>query len=171
MKAKTLTVLVIVVLALAAAYAGFGAYRISSSDAAADQAWEAVEAAYAARHRFMAELEAALGSAMPEADASYVEELAAARARYASAETPDARALAAGDVEAAYTALLLAVENHPSVRALRPVQALVASIAGTEADASAARTAYNAAVREYNKRSGRLPGYEPRSYFQSADGI
>ena len=145
--------------------------RVSSANQAVMEAWQAMEKAYEARQVLLYELLSELdGSLLPE-DAFYLNDMRASLSEYNQSDSHDVRVRSAGEAESIYTSLLFMIEENRVLRADRDIQRLVSAIAQTEANVSQARSAYNNAVRDYNRISEGIRGREAKIYFYSADGI
>ena len=106
-----------------------------------------------------------------------MEEIAAARTKYAGAEAlPDK--LAANDaLSAALGRLLVIVENYPDLKSNQTFIRLMDELSGTENRIAVARKRYNDAVKEYNAAIRRFPGnliarfmgFEAAQYFEAPE--
>src|SRR3989338_7842727 len=84
-------------------------------------------------------------------------DIAEARTRYASAKTPNDKALAASQVESAFARLLVVMENYPQLKSSENVRDLMTQLEGTENRISVERTRFNDMVRDYNVSIKRFP--------------
>lgn len=83
--------------------------------------------------------------------------IAEARTRYSGAQTPDARAQAATQVESALGRLLVISENYPVLQSSQSFRDLTTSLEGTENRISVERMKYNDLVRVYNSNLKTFP--------------
>lgn len=83
--------------------------------------------------------------------------IAEARTRYSGAQTVDAKAQAAGQIESALARLLVIVENYPDLKSDTAVLGLMDELAGTENRISVERKRFNDLVRDYNTTIKRFP--------------
>lgn len=103
--------------------------------------------------------------------------LAEARAKYAGATTPDAKASAAGQVESSLARLLVVVENYPELKSSQSFRDLTVALEGTENRIAVERMKYNELVRNLNASVKRFPnsilasifGVGERTYFEVAE--
>ena len=103
--------------------------------------------------------------------------IADARTKYAGAQSPDAKAQAAGQVETALGRLLVIAENYPTLQSSQAYRDLIVSLEGTENRISVERKNYNDLVRNLNTSVKRFPssvvaslfGVKERAYFEVAD--
>jgi len=108
---------------------------------------------------------------------SIMEDIAAARTKYAGAQgLPDK--LAANDaLSAALGRLLVIVENYPDLKSNQTFTHLMDELAGTENRIAVARKRYNDSVKEYNAAIRRFPGnmiarffnFKERAYFEAPE--
>ncbi|MDZ4229324.1 MAG: LemA family protein [Patescibacteria group bacterium] len=104
-------------------------------------------------------------------------QIAEARTRYSGAQTVDAKAQAATEVESALGRLLVIVENYPQLQSNRAVQGLMDELAGTENRISVERKRFNDLVRVYNTTVKRFPtnlianmfNFQARAYFEAVE--
>lgn len=144
---------------------------------AVDTQWAQVETQYQRRFDLIPNLVNATQGVLTQ-EQEVFGELARARSNYAGAQTPDAQAEAAGQVESALSRLLVIVENYPELRSNQTVQNLMDELAGTENRVAVERRRYNEEVRDYNVYIARFPtnipaslfGYEQRNFFEAASG-
>lgn len=105
-------------------------------------------------------------------------DLAAARAQYSGAATPEQRLQAAGQYESALSRLLVVVENYPDLKSNETVQNLMVQLEGTENRIKVERDNYSDAVTQYNTAIQRFPrnivanmfGFDKRDVYQAATG-
>jgi LemA protein len=174
MKKSWIIIAIVVVLALW----GFGSYNsLVSTNEKVDNQWAQVETQYQRRFDLIPNLvETVKGIA--EQEQTVFKDLADARARYAGAQSPEARAEAANQVEGALGRLLVVVENYPQLRSQENFLALQSQLEGTENRISIERKRYNDVVTTYNTKVKRFPtnifasifGFDPRTYFEAATG-
>jgi len=104
-------------------------------------------------------------------------QIAEARTRYSGAQTVDAKAEAATQVESALGRLLVIVENYPQLQSNKAVQSLMDELAGTENRISVERKRFNEQVLDYNTMVKRFPtnlmanlfNFHARAYFEAVD--
>jgi LemA protein len=104
-------------------------------------------------------------------------DLAAARANYSGANTTNAKAEAASQLEGALSRLLVVMENYPELRSSEAVQTLMVQLEGTENRISVERNRYNDSVKSYNVMTKRFPlnlvanlfNYQEKAYFQVSE--
>jgi len=104
-------------------------------------------------------------------------QIAEARTRYSGAQTVDAKAEAATQVESALARLLVIVENYPQLQSNKAVQSLMDELAGTENRISVERKRFNDQVRDYNTTVKRFPtnlmanmfNFDERAYFEAVE--
>ncbi len=83
--------------------------------------------------------------------------IAEARTRYSGAQSPDARAQAATQVESALGRLLVISENYPVLQSSQAFRELNVSLEGRENRISVERMKYNELVRSYNSEIKTFP--------------
>lgn len=139
--------------------------------------WAQVESQYQRRYDLIPNLVASVQGAMKQEQTVFAA-LAEARAHYAGAATPDAKAQAAGQVEGALARLLVVMENYPQLKSMDAVQGLMAELSGTENRVAVERMRYNDLVRDYNVSVKTFPGslvsgmfgFAPRTMFEAQAG-
>ncbi len=144
---------------------------------AVDNQWAQVETQYQRRFDLIPNLVESVKGIMQQ-EQSVFNALAEARTRYSGAQTVDAKAAAAGQVETALGRLLAVVENYPQLKSSENVQTLMAQLEGTENRVSVERKRYNDNVRDMNVAVKRFPtnllagmfGFGERTYFESVSG-
>jgi len=174
---KKTTLIVVAVIVIILGYVGITYNKLVTARTAADAQWAQVETQYQRRFDLIPNLVNAVKGIMKQETAVFGA-IADARTRYAGATTPDAKALAAGEVESSFARLLVVMENYPTLQSAANVQTLQAQIEGTENRVSVERTRYNESVGSYNLTVSRFPsslvagitGFSPRSYFKAAAG-
>lgn len=105
-------------------------------------------------------------------------DIAAARSRLLSAQTPEDKAAANDQISGALGRLLALSENYPNLKADQNFKSLQYELAGTENRINVARTDYNQAVFDYNTTLqrfptvliGRLLGFQRAEEFKAAEG-
>jgi LemA protein len=105
-------------------------------------------------------------------------DVAAARSRLLSAQTPEDKAAANDQLTGALGRLLALSENYPNLKADGQFQNLQFELAGTENRINVARTDYNQAVFDYNTTLQRFPtvviarllGFQRADEFKAAEG-
>jgi len=105
-------------------------------------------------------------------------DVAAARSRLLSAQTPEDKAAANDQLTGALGRLLALSENYPNLKADGQFQNLQFELAGTENRINVARTDYNQAVFDYNTTIQRFPtlviarllGFQRADEFKAAEG-
>ena len=141
-----------------------------------DSQWAQVETQYQRRFDLIPNLENSTKGIF-EQEKDVFGALAEARTRYAGAQTPNDRALAASGVESALGRLLVVVENYPELRSSEAVTTLMAQLEGTENRIAVERKRYNDNVRDYNLVVKRFPksmvasmfGFGEREYFEISE--
>lgn len=158
-------------------YAGSVYNGLVRSNEGVDAQWAQVESQYQRRFDLIPNLVASVQGVMKQ-EQKVFGDLAAARANYAGAQSADAKAAAAGQVESAFGRLLAVMENYPQLKSADTVQSLMAELAGTENRISVERMRYNETVRDYNVSVKTFPrsvlaglfGFHPRTMFEAAAG-
>jgi LemA protein len=105
-------------------------------------------------------------------------DIAAARSRLLSAQTPEDKAGANDQLSGALGRLLALSENYPNLKADQNFKSLQYELAGTENRINVARTDYNQAVFDYNTTLQRFPtvliarllGFQRAEEFKAAEG-
>jgi LemA protein len=105
-------------------------------------------------------------------------DIAAARSRLLSAQTPEDKASANDQLSGALGRLLALSENYPNLKADEQFKTLQYELAGTENRINVARTDYNQAVFDYNTTLQRFPtvviarllGFQRAEEFKAAEG-
>ena len=105
-------------------------------------------------------------------------DVAAARSRMLSAQTPEDKAAANDQLSGALGRLMMLVENYPNLKADEQFKNLQFELAGTENRINVARIDYNQAVFDYNTTLqrfptlliGRLLGFQRADEFKAAEG-
>lgn len=167
-----LAVLVVALLYIGGVYNGF----VKSNEGVTAQ-WAQVESQYQRRFDLIPNLVESVKGVMKQ-EQEVFGKLAEARASYAGAQSADAKATAAGQVESAFGRLLAIMENYPQLKSSENVQTLMSEIAGTENRVSVERMRYNEMVRDYNvgvktfprALVARLFGFDVRTMFEAVVG-
>lgn len=105
-----------------------------------------------------------------------LDNLAAARAQYTGARSPDEKMKASGAMEGALARLLVVVENYPNLKANESFAKLIDELSGTENRITVERMRYNEAVKTYNTAIRVFPGrifagifnFGPKEFFEAA---
>jgi LemA protein len=103
--------------------------------------------------------------------------IADARTRYAGAQTVDAKAKAAGEVESALARLLVIAENYPQLKSSDSFRDLTVELEGAENRIAVERMKYNDLVKNLNASVKTFPssilasifGVKERAYFEVTD--
>ncbi|MFZ4631771.1 MAG: LemA family protein [Patescibacteria group bacterium] len=140
-----------------------------------DQQWAQVEVQYQRRFDLIPNLVGAVKGAMGQ-EQKVFGDLAAARQNYSGANTTNAKAEAASQVEGALSRLLVIMENYPQLKSIDTVNTLMAQLEGTENRISVERSRFNEEARNYNILVKRFPmslmasifNYSQKAYFQVA---
>jgi LemA protein len=140
---------------------------------AADRTWAAIDVHLRERHALVPALVAAV-QAETAGEAQALARLSEARERALAASTPWERADAERRLVAGIAAVGLLAERHHGLGAAPAFVDLQARLAAIEDAIQAARRIYNADVRLYHGRRGRLPGallrrlgeFDERPYFE-----
>lgn len=144
---------------------------------AIDGQWKQVEVQYQRRFDLIPNLVEATKGLMKQEQAVF-DGIAAARASYAGAQTPDQKVAAANQTETALGRLLAIVENYPDLKSDQTVLRLQDELAGTENRVAVERMRYDQLVQSYNTSISTLPGnlfagvfgFKQRAYFNSTPG-
>ncbi len=137
--------------------------------------WAQVEVQYQRRFDLIPNLVEAVKGAMSQ-EQKVFGDLAAARANYAGANTVNAKAEAATQVESSLSRLLAVMENYPQLKSIDTVQTLMAQLEGTENRVSVERGRYNEEVKAYSVLIKQFPmnilaprfNFTEKAYFQVA---
>jgi LemA protein len=143
----------------------------------ADAQWAQVESVYQRRLDLIPNLEASVKGDFAQ-EKTIFGDIDKARTQYAGAQTPDAKAAAASNVESSLGRLLAVVENYPTLASSGLVSGLMTELEGTENRISVERMKYNDMIRIYNTKVMTFPtnllaglfGQHARAYFQAATG-
>lgn len=175
MKKGLLIVIAVIAVLLLWGFSGYN--KVVTLNENADAQWAKVEAQYQRRFDLIPNLVSSTKAVLTQ-EQTVFGDIAAARANYAGAATPDQKAAAATQVEGALGRLLVIMENYPQLTSSATVRDLMTELEGTENRVSVERTRFNDEVRAYNVAVKRFPtmilaaltGYHQRAYFQAASG-
>jgi len=167
-------VLVVIIVALSL----MGIYNsLVTKSQAIDAQWAQVETQYQRRYDLIPNLVNSVKGMMKQ-EQTVFQAIADARTKYGGAQTVDAKAQAAGEVETALGRLIAVMENYPDLKSSQTVISLMDELAGTENRISVERRRYNDLVRDYNTQIKTFPtnmlagmfGFSEKAYFQSVSG-
>lgn len=170
-------VIIGIVLLLAALW-GFAKYNtLVKGNIAVDTQWAQVESQYQRRFDLIPNLVNSVKGAMNQ-EQEVFDSIAQARTQYAGAQTPDAKAAAATQLEGSLARLLVVMENYPQLNSINAVQSLMAELSGTENRVAVERMRYNEVVAAYNANVKTFPGnlvasmfgFGPRTLFEAKEG-
>ncbi len=157
---------------------GFGAYNslVRANEGITGQ-WAQVETQYQRRFDLIPNLVESVKGIMKQEQAVFTA-IADARTRYSGAQTIDAKAKAAGEVESALGRLLVITENYPQLKSSENVTTLMSQLEGTENRITVERKRFNDLVQTYNVKVKTLPssiiasltGFSEHSYFDAVEG-
>lgn len=168
----------IIILALAVLLVGWfwmSYNKLVTANEQVDNQWAQVEVQYQRRFDLIPNLVESVKGAMGQ-EQKVFGDLAAARANYSGANSVNAKAEAATQVEGALSRLLVVMENYPQLKSIETVQTLMAQLEGTENRVSVERNRFNEEVKAYNLLTKRFPmnlmasmfNYAEKAYFQVA---
>jgi LemA protein len=169
---------VLVIIAVLVVLYGWAKYNsLVKANIAADTQWAQVESQYQRRFDLIPNLVNSVKGAMKQEQAVF-DAIAQARTQYAGAQTPDAKAAAASQVETSLGRLLVVMENYPQLKSVDTVQSLIAELSGTENRIAVERMRYNEIVSNYNMNVQTFPGslvaklfgFHTRALFQAQEG-
>lgn len=171
---KTL-IIILAVIILVVAWFWMSYNKLVTANEKVDNQWAQVETQYQRRFDLIPNLVSSVKGAMGQ-EQKVFGDLAAARANYSGANTVNAKAEAATQVEGALGRLLVVMENYPELKSVETVQNLMIQIEGTENRISVERGRFNDEVRSYNIMTKRFPmnfvssiyNYSEKAYFQVA---
>jgi LemA protein len=163
----------LVILVSVALWALFSWRGLIAARDAVDATWAAIDAQLLRRHELLPALVTAVAAETADGNAT-IAQITAARRQAEAATTPFERADAERRLVAAITALGTLAEGHPTLGATAEFVDLQTRLADVEDEILAARRIYNADVRLYLTRRGRLPGsvlrrlgdFAERPYFE-----
>jgi LemA protein len=144
---------------------------------AIDGQWKQVEVQYQRRFDLIPNLVESVKGLMQQ-EQKVFGDIAAARANYAGAQTPEEKVKAANQVEGSLGRLLAIFENYPQIKSDQAVLSLMDELSGTENRVAVERRRYNELVQSYNTSISVLPGklfagvfgFSPKTYFESTPG-
>ncbi len=168
-------VLGVVVLAIIYVWSSYNS--LVSLNEGADAQWAKVETQYQRRLDLIPNLVNSVKGVLTQ-EQKVFGDIAAARAQYSGATTPNDKALAANQIESSLGRLIAIVESYPTLQSSSNVRDLMTSLEGTENRVSVERTRYNDFIRDYNLSIKRFPssvsalifGFKERAYFEAAKG-
>jgi LemA protein len=172
------TIAVVVAIVVVVALWGFSGYNsLVTLNENIDAQWAKVETQYQRRFDLIPNLVNSVKAVLTQ-EQTVFSDLAEARANYAGAATPDAKAAAASQVETSLGRLIAVVEAYPTLASSGNVRDLMTQLEGTENRVSVERTRFNDEVRAYNTAVKRFPrnvlaaltGFGTRAYFEAAPG-
>ena len=177
MKALVLIGVLVVILAIVGGVLGGTYNSLVKKSTTIDAQWAQVETQYQRRYDLIPNLVNSVKGYMTQ-EKTIFDNLAAARTKYGSASTTDAKAVAGGELETALSRLLVVMENYPVLRSVEVITSLMDELAGTENRISVERGRYNTAVRDYNTAIKTFPGnmmagmfgFTQHEYFTSVSG-
>lgn len=150
--------------------------QIIELDNDVEAAWAQVENQLQRRYELIPNLvETVKGFATQEKE--IFTNIANARARIGSSQTPEQRIEAEQEMSGFLSRLLMIVENYPQLKSDASFLNLQAQLEGTENRIAVERQRYNEKVQAYNLYIRRVPGrfyasiagYEPRPFFEAAE--
>ena len=172
-----LAVLVVIVLALFGQYVGVR-NQLVAKDQAVKAAWSQVDIVLQRRADLIPNLvETVKGYAQQEV--TVFGDIANARARLLSAQTPSDKIAANGQLDGALGRLLAISENYPQLKSNENFMRLQDELAGTENRIAVERKRYNDALQDYNTYVLQFPaslfagfaGFKQNpAYFQASEG-
>lgn len=144
---------------------------------AIDGQWKQVEVQYQRRFDLIPNLVESVKGLMQQ-EQKIFGDIAAARANYAGAKTPEQRVQAANQVESSLGRLLAIFENYPQIKSDQAVLKLMDELAGTENRVAIERRRYNELVQAYNTSIATFPGklfagifgFSQKPYFNATTG-
>lgn len=144
-----------------------------SQDESIKQAWKEVENQMQRRFDLIPNLVNTVKGYATHEKAVF-DDIAAARAKMAGAQTPEDKMAASNNLGAALGRLLLVVENYPNLKANETFIQLMDELAGTENRLAVARGRYNQLVQTFNAKIRRVPtnmianmfGFKAATYFE-----
>ncbi len=173
---KSFIALLIVILLIGGYFWSFYNGLVKQSQAI-DGQWAQVENQFQRRFDLIPNLVASVQGAMSQ-EQKVFSDITEARTKYSGAQTIDAKAAAAGEVESALSRLLVIMENYPQLKSIDTVQTLMAQLEGTENRVAVERGRFNELTRDYNTRVTQLPGkfiapmfgFSAKAYFEATSG-
>lgn len=178
MKKKTIIWIIVGVIILLVAWLWSSYNRLVTMNEQVDGQWAQVEVQYQRRFDLIPNLVEAVKGSMGQEERIFGD-LAAARQNYAGANTTNAKAEAASQVESAFGRLLAIMENYPELESIERVETLMVQIEGTENRVSVERVRFNEMVKSYNIVIKRFPmkvlatnfNYSEKAYFEVAAAV
>jgi len=175
MKKTLIIILAVVILIVGWFWISYN--KLVTANELVDNQWAQVEVQYQRRFDLIPNLVSSVQGAMGQ-EQKVFGDLAAARASYSGANTVNAKAEAATQVESALSRLLVIMENYPQLKSIETVQTLMVQLEGTENRVSVERNRFNEEVRTFNILTKRFPmnlmasmfNYSEKAYFQVAPG-
>ncbi len=170
-------IIILVVLGLLVLW-GFSGYNgFVTLNEKADSQWSVVETQYQRRLDLVPNLVNSVKGILNQ-EQEIFGKIADARTAYGSATTPNAKAIAASQIESSLSRLLVIMENYPQLNSSQNVKDLMTQLEGTENRISVERTRFNEIVRDYNIGIKRFPsnilatvtGFSERAYFEAVSG-
>ncbi|MBU0636784.1 MAG: LemA family protein [Patescibacteria group bacterium] len=173
---KTLLI-ILAVIVIIALYAWSLYNKMVTANEAVDSQWAQIETQFQRRFDLIPNLVESVKGAMQQ-EQKVFGNLAEARTRYAGAKTTNDKVEAAGNMESAFSRLLVVMENYPQLKSVETVQTLMAQIEGTENRISVERKRFNDVARDFNAMIKRLPAnlfaslfnFNEKQYIQSVAG-
>jgi len=168
----------IVVVAIIVAVSLMGIYNgLVTKSQAIDAQWAQVETQYQRRFDLIPNLVNAVKGMMKQ-EQTVFQSIADARTKYGAAQSVNAKAAAAGEVETSLGRLIAVMENYPELKSNQNVTGLMDELAGTENRISVERKRFNDLTRDYNTQIKTFPtnmlagmfGFTEKQYFQSVTG-
>lgn len=155
MKGKSLLVIIVIVVVLGAIFGG-SYNKLTILDENVKSSWAQVENQLKRRANLIPNLlETVKGYASHEKEV--IDNIAAARTQYSSANTPQEFAQADQGLNNAIKSLNIIVENYPDLKANQNFADFQVEIAGTENRIATERMRYNETVKGYNTTIRRFP--------------
>ena len=168
----------IVVVAIIIAVSLMGIYNgLVTKSQAIEAQWSQVETQYQRRFDLIPNLVNTVKGMMKQ-EQTVFQAIADARTKYGAAQTVNAKAAAAGEVETSLGRLIAVMENYPDLKSSQNVTQLMDELAGTENRVSVERKRFNDLTRDYNTQIKTFPtnmlagmfGFTEKQYFQSVTG-
>ncbi len=164
-----------VVVALGLMVSGFYNNLVISREKV-DTQWAQVQTQYQRRFDLIPNLMETVKGVAKQEQAVFGQ-IADARTKYGSAQTPNDKVTAANELETSLSRLLVIMENYPELKSSESYQNLMTQLEGTENRVSVERQRFNETVRDYNLVIKRFPanllagmfGFSSRAYFGAGD--
>lgn len=175
MKKSYIIILIVVVLLVLYTIGSYNGLVTMRESATAQ--WQQVETQYQRRFDLIPNLVESVKGTMKQ-ETEVFTAIADARTKYSGATTPDAKALAAGQIESSLGRLLVVMENYPTLKSSENVTNLMTQLEGTENRVSVERQRYNDGVRSFNTSIKKFPrsiiasifGFDLLNYFEAEKG-